>query len=191
MYGQTEATARICCLPFEQVSQKLGSVGVAVPGGSIAIDQHTGELIYSGPNVMLGYAISREDLAKGDELGGVLRTGDTGRLDSNGYLYITGRLKRFLKVFGKRFNLDEVERILSNILQASVGCLGHDDHLVVVTETGRDRSAVTEVVCATFDLPRAVVRVHTIGALPRNSNGKLDYPSLAAVDTELSRASVS
>ena len=191
MYGQTEATARISCLPFEQVIQKLGSVGVAVPGGSIAIDQHSGELIYSGPNVMLGYAISREDLAKGDELGGVLRTGDTGRLDSNGYLYITGRLKRFLKVFGKRFNLDEVERILSNILQASVGCLGHDDHLVVVTETGRDRSAVTEVVCATFDLPRAVVRVHTIGALPRNSNGKLDYPSLAAVDTELSRASVS
>jgi len=191
MYGQTEATARISCLPFEQVCQRLGSVGVAVPGGSIAIDPHTGELIYSGPNVMLGYALSRDDLAKGDELGGVLRTGDTARLDSNGYLYITGRLKRFLKVFGKRFNLDEVERIVSNILQTPVACLGHDDHLVVVAETCRDRSEVTEVVCATFDLPRAVVRVYTIGALPRNSNGKLDYPSLAAVDTELSRAAVS
>jgi acyl-CoA synthetase (AMP-forming)/AMP-acid ligase II len=191
MYGQTEATARICCLPFEQVSQKLGSVGVAVPGGSIAIDQHTGELIYSGPNVMLGYATSREDLARGDELGGILRTGDTARLDSDGYLYITGRLKRFLKVFGKRFNLDEVERILSNILEAPVACLGHDDHLVVVAETGRDRSEVTEVACTTFDLPRAVVRVYTIGTLPRNSNGKLDYPSLAAVDTELSRAAIS
>lgn len=191
MYGQTEATARISCLPFEQVNRKLGSVGTAVPGGSIAVDQQTGELVYSGPNVMLGYATSREDLAKGDDMGGVLHTGDTARLDPDGYLYVTGRLKRFLKVFGKRFNLDEVERILSGALAAPVACFGRDDRLVVVAESCRGRSDVTEVVCGTFDLPRAVVRGYSIGTLPRNSNGKLDYPSLAAADTELCSAAVS
>src|SRR5664279_5877092 len=71
MYGQTEATARISYVPFEQVGRKIGSVGIAIPEGSLTVDEDTGELIYCGPNVMMGYAESREDLAKGDELHGV------------------------------------------------------------------------------------------------------------------------
>ena len=85
MYGQTEATARISYVPFEQLGRKVGSIGVAVPGGMLKVDQQTGELIYMGPNVMMGYAECREDLAKGDELQGILRTGDLAREDADGY----------------------------------------------------------------------------------------------------------
>ena len=76
MYGQTEATARISYVPAQRLREKVGSIGVPIPGGTLSLDEQTGELLYSGPNVMLGYAESLADLAKGDELGGQLRTGD-------------------------------------------------------------------------------------------------------------------
>lgn len=182
MYGQTEATARISYVPFEQLGKKVGSVGIAIPDGSIATDEETGELIYRGPNVMMGYAESREDLAKGDELRGVLRTGDLARQDSDGYFYVTGRLKRFLKMFGKRFNLDDVERILSHRVEAVVACYGRDDLLMAAVENCENADAINGIVCDTFDLPRTAVRVVAVKELPRTANGKLDYQRLVDAD---------
>jgi acyl-CoA synthetase (AMP-forming)/AMP-acid ligase II len=181
MYGQTEATARVSYVPFEQLGRKIGSVGIPVPGGSLAIDPATGELIYFGPNVMLGYAQSRQDLAKGDELRGELRTGDIARKDDDGYFYIIGRLKRFLKMFGKRFNLDDVERIVSQHFGRAVACYGRDDFLVTAMEECEDPGAVSEFVCGTFDLPRTAVRVASIPELPRTANGKVDHHRLTDV----------
>ena len=131
MYGQTEATARISYVPFETLGEKAGSIGVAIPNGSLHVDDDTGELVYRGANVMLGYAECLEDLAKGDECGGVLRTGDLARQDDDGFFHITGRLKRFLKLFGKRFNLDEVEQIVQHRFGFPVACFGRDDLLMV------------------------------------------------------------
>jgi acyl-CoA synthetase (AMP-forming)/AMP-acid ligase II len=179
MYGQTEATARISYVPFDQLGGKIGSVGVAIPNGSLTVDDVTGELVYSGPNVMMGYAECREDLAKGDELHGELRTGDLARKDDDGYFYITGRLKRFLKMFGKRFNLDDLERVLSRRFNATVACYGRDDLLMVAVENGSDVEAIHAVVCETFDLPRPAVKIFVINELPRTPNGKLDYTRLA------------
>jgi long-chain acyl-CoA synthetase len=188
MYGQTEATARISYLPFEQLSLKIGSVGIAVPQGSLAVDEHTGELTYCGPNVMLGYAECRGDLAKGDELNGVLRTGDLARVDADGYLYITGRLNRFLKLFGKRFNLDDAETILSRGLKSAVACYGRDDLLIAAVENCESPEAIGATVCEMFDLPRTVVRVLAVTALPRTASGKLDHSRLPNTDRELTMA---
>jgi acyl-CoA synthetase (AMP-forming)/AMP-acid ligase II len=182
MYGQTEATARISYVPFEQLGDKIGSVGIAIPEGSLAVDEPTSELVYSGPNVMMGYAECREDLAKGDELQGTLRTGDLARQDADGYFYITGRLKRFLKLFGKRFSLDEMEKILSHRLEASVGCFGRDDLLMAAVENCENPEAIGRMVCETFDLPRTAVKVVAVKELPRTTNGKLDYQRLAGTD---------
>jgi acyl-CoA synthetase (AMP-forming)/AMP-acid ligase II len=182
MYGQTEATARISYVPFEQLGDKVGSVGIAIPEGTLTVDELTGELVYRGPNVMMGYAECREDLAKGDELQGLLRTGDLARRDADGYFYITGRLKRFLKLFGKRFNLDEVEKILSRRLQASVACYGRDDLLIAAVENQQEPDAISGIVCETFDLPRTAVKVVAVTELPRTANGKLDYQRLADAD---------
>jgi acyl-coenzyme A synthetase/AMP-(fatty) acid ligase len=179
MYGQTEATARISYVPFEQLGRKIGSVGIAIPGGSMSADESTGELVYRGPNVMLGYAECREDLSQGDELNGVLRTGDLAWQDSDGYFYITGRLKRFVKMFGKRFNLDEVERILSQHFGAPVACYGQDDSVAAAVERCDNPDALRTLACEIFDLPRTALRVVAVNDLPRTANGKLDYQRLA------------
>ena len=77
MYGQTEATARISFVPPSILPRKIGSIGISIPGGNLSISPQD-ELIYEGPNVMMGYAESRSDLSNGDELKGVLATGDSG-----------------------------------------------------------------------------------------------------------------
>jgi long-chain acyl-CoA synthetase len=179
MYGQTEATARISYVPFEKLGDKIGSVGIAIPGGSLTVDGATEELVYRGPNVMMGYAESRQDLSKGDELQGVLRTGDLARKDDDGYFYITGRLKRFLKMFGKRFNLDDVEKMVARRCEISTACCGHDDLLMVAVESAATRAVVHRVICETFDLPRPAVKVIAVSELPRTANGKVDYKRLA------------
>ena len=181
MYGQTEATARISYLPFEALDTKSGSIGVAIPDGSLQVDPESGELIYSGPNVMLGYAECREDLAKGDELRGVLRTGDLARQDADGFFYITGRMKRFLKMFGKRFNLDEVEQIVQGRFGFPTACFGRDDLLMVAVEAGSDdAAAVVAMLSQTFGVPKNAVRVETLRDLPRTIRGKIDYQVLAS-----------
>src|SRR5664280_2877573 len=87
MYGQTEASPRMSCLPSERLPERLGSAGLALAGGELSIrgqngDElvagEVGEVIYRGPNVMMGYAESREDLALGATHGAVLATGDLG-----------------------------------------------------------------------------------------------------------------
>jgi len=184
MYGQTEATARISYVPFEQLGGKIGAVGIAIPGGSLSVNEETGELLYRGPNVMLGYAECLQDLAKGDELNGLLRTGDLAKQDADGFFYITGRLKRFLKLFGKRFNLDDVEKILSRQLAAAVACYGRDDLLMAAVEGCENSEAVSRVLCDIFDLPQTAVKVVAMKELPRTLNGKLDYQRLADADSE-------
>ena len=178
MYGQTEATARISYVPADRLSEKVGSVGIAIPNGTLSTDDQTGELLYSGPNVMLGYAESRADLSKGDELHGTLRTGDLARIDTDGFAYITGRLKRFLKLFGKRFNLDDVESVLARHIASPIACFGSDDLLQIAVEDSSTSDDVREMVCKLFDLPRTAVCVTAVTALPRTANGKLNYQAL-------------
>ena len=188
MYGQTEATARISYVPFERLGEKVGSVGVAIPNGTLLVDEVTEELIYRGPNVMQGYAECRADLARENELQGVLRTGDLARMDEDGYFYITGRLKRFLKMFGKRFNLDDAEKILARRCEVPVACFGQDDLLMAAVEDGANRSTIHNVICETFALPRPAVKVVVLPNMPRTPNGKLDYRKLAQAAQELGEA---
>ncbi|MGN9836597.1 AMP-binding protein [Nonomuraea sp. H19] len=178
MYGQTEATARIAVLPPDRLADKPGSVGLAVPGGRLAIDD--GEVVYHGPNVMMGYAETAEDLAGGDALGGVLRTGDLGRLDSEGFLYLTGRLKRIAKIFGIRVNLDDVERLLRDA--GPVAATSGDDRVTVWAEgldaagcagLARRLGAELQVHWSGFD-------VRGVDRLPLLATGKVDYRALEA-----------
>jgi len=189
MYGQTEATARISYVPWERLADKIGSIGIAIPDGSLQLIRdgqtidcpHTeGEMIYSGPNVMLGYAESRACLAKGDELGGTLHTGDLGYRDKDGFYYITGRLKRFIKVFGLRLNLDEVEKMLESDFHQHVACVGMDEHLHVLIESKAEADAVEahKRVVSLYKLHHSAVRVRRVDALPVTASGKKDYATV-------------
>ena len=178
MYGQTEATARMAVLPADRIADKLGSVGLPVPGGAFSIED--GEVVYTGPNTMLGYAETAADLARGDDLGGVLRTGDLGRLDDEGFLFITGRLKRIGKVFGVRVNLDDVERTLAP--HGAVAAVAGDDKLHVFVE-GADAAAaqvIRKELVAFLDTHFTGVDVRGVDALPLMPTGKVDYRALEA-----------
>jgi acyl-CoA synthetase (AMP-forming)/AMP-acid ligase II len=189
MYGQTEAAARMTILPADRLPEKLGSVGCAVTGGELTIatdvaaggpHSGTGEVVYRGANVMLGYAESLEDLERGDELGGELHTGDLGYLDADGMLFITGRSKRIAKVFGLRVSLDEVEDMVRERGPAAV--IDGGDGLLVFCTFGDD----TTLQALRMDLAQRL-RVHHSGlelrrveSLPISANGKIDYKRLSA-----------
>ena len=190
MYGQTEATARMSYLPPERALEKYASIGIAIPGGRFSLIDAKGntiedadvdgELVYEGPNVSLGYAECRADLAKGDENNGVLHTGDVARRDADDYYYITGRLKRFVKVWGNRCNLDATEQIVKS-LTTNCACVGVDDKITVfVTEQGIESQIMNLLVDKTGFNNRAF-EVRVVDAIPVKSSGKLDYPAMQAM----------
>lgn len=142
MYGQCEATARMGYLPAKDSLRKYGSMGIAIPGGRFSLidvngveitgEGIIGELVYTGPNVTMGYAQNPEELALGDKRNGRLKTGDMARRDAEGYYYIVGRKKRFLKVYGNRVNLDELDGLIkSKYENIDCSCAGVDDHVYI------------------------------------------------------------
>jgi len=179
MYGATEASPRMSYVPPEKARQKLGSAGIPIPGGSFSIDprgiDEDGEIVYRGLNVALGYATERSDLDKDDEFRGCLHTGDLGYLDQDGFLYVTGRIKRISKQQGVRLNLDHLETILSeHSIEGMV--IEMDEQLTVVIVEG-DVGAVKEALGSCVS--RAVkFRVMKIKNFPTNANGKRDYKAL-------------
>lgn len=180
MYGQTEACARISYVPPEQLSGKIGSIGVPIPDGALEVATESGELIYSGPNVMLGYAEQLSDLMRGDDCQGRLSTGDLGRVDEDGFFYITGRLKRFIKVSGNRIGLDEVEQALQAALHVPLAVGGTDDRLVVWLE-GQEAALldqVREFVRQQFAIHPTMTRLQLVEQLPLLPSGKKDYGAL-------------
>lgn len=172
MYGQTEATARMAWLPPEELERRPGSIGVAIPGGRLDVED--GELVFRGPNVMLGYAETRDDLARGDELGGVLRTGDLGHADDDGFHYVTGRRARFAKVLGLRLSLDDVERAAA----PRAAAVERDDRAVLVAVEDAPPDEVRARLAERFALPPRCFDVRLVDALPVTSSGKTDYAAL-------------
>jgi long-chain acyl-CoA synthetase len=189
MYGQTEATARIAYLAPELLNERLGSVGVAVPGGQMRIqradgtearDGEVGEVVYEGPNVMLGYAQARADLAAGDSQSGVLHTGDLGSL-REGFLYLAGRADRQVKVFGRRVDLEQVELMLAGRGVTAAVTADTNERLLVVVENAARHDAATQcrAIAARLGFPRASLIVVAVAAIPRTPHGKMDYSALS------------
>lgn len=192
MYGQTEATARMSYLPWEYAESKSGSMGIAIPGGKftlidmngnvITANDEVGELVYEGDNVTLGYAESKEDLSKGDEFRSRLETGDMAKRDGDGFYYIVGRKKRFLKLFGKRVNLDEIESLLrTSGYDCAVG--GKDDSMVIYTSHKDKANEIRDMISDKTGINFIAFKIMVLDEIPRNSNGKIAYAKLA--DTEV------
>ena len=188
MYGQSEATAAISYLPAEKALDKPGSVGIAVPGGEIKLIDGEGklieaahvpgELVYRGPNVTLGYASCGDDLCRGDDWHGELRTGDVAVWDEEGFLYITGRIKRFLKMSGHRISLDEIDEKIMDDIHVRCVSSGADDHLVIFVLSGEDKEAVQDYVRRKLSVVRPSFRVVELDAFPANEAGKILYGAL-------------
>ena len=189
MYGQCEATARMGYLPPERAVEKRGSMGIPIPGGKfrlidaeggeITAPGTTGELVYEGANVTLGYAERGEDLAKGDERNGVLQTGDMAQFDADGFYYIVGRKKRFLKLYGNRVNLDEVERLVKGAFDGiDCACGGVDDHMVLFVTDEALAAPVREFAARKTGINPAAFRAVVLDEIPKNDAGKTLYRAL-------------
>ncbi|MET9632583.1 AMP-binding protein [Lentzea sp. NPDC006480] len=185
MYGQTEATARIACVPPERVLDKPDRIGLPVPQGDLSLAAD-GELIYRGPNVMLGYAEGRADLSAGDVNRGTLATGDLAEVDDEGYYTIVGRKKRVAKLAGQRVNLDELEALLAP--HGPVAAVEVAGELVLARAGGTAGSDLTRHVRELVGVPSRFIHVRDVGELPRTSSGKTDYAALTATLQEGSQA---
>lgn len=182
MYGQTEATARMTTFYLDEHREKLGSVGRVIPGGKLWIegDESTGEIYYEGNNVFLGYAETAGDIEKAaHNADKVLCTGDVGYLDSDGYLYVSGRKKRFAKVNGYRLGLDKLQAELSQQLGCEVVCVSvwikEKEYVVVcLTDISVDESIVEKLLTGNRKLAGSYL-LKTIEAFPYKENGKIDY----------------
>ena len=189
MYGQTEATARMSYLDPKLATEKIGSIGKAIPGGRFEIrdDQNNiinqpgvkGNLFYCGTNVFMGYADSINDLCKENLHNGLLDTGDLAEYDNDNFLYIKGRKKRFIKIYGNRVNLDEIESILKKkYSDFKIVCCGKDDHLVAcVLKPEKDNCIVSDIAEFTKMNARAF-SVKWMDAFPITENGKIAYDLL-------------
>ncbi len=185
MYGQTEATARISYVPAERLAERPGTIGVAIPEGELSLrpvlDQPGAqELIYCGPNVMLGYATSVADLARGDELGGELATGDLAERDADGFFRIVGRLGRVAKLFGKRVNLASIETEVEAQAGTRAAVVADGNVLRIILE-GAQASATDAVrshLANWLGVPPPTFRFEWLAQLPMTASGKKDYKAL-------------
>ncbi len=191
MYGQTEATARMAYLPPSLAAAHPSTIGVAIPGGALHLEAvedqpaGVGELVYSGPNVMMGYATGVADLARDPELSH-LRTGDLARCTPEGLFEVVGRRARFAKLFGQRIDLDRVEALLS-VDDHDVACAESADAARLVVAVAGDPDAfvldeVAHTAAAATGLPAHAVAVVPLPALPRLNNGKVDQTAVSRLE---------
>ena len=196
MYGQTEASPRMTTLHHDDFEIRKGSVGKTLPGGKITIvDEQgrtlpagsNGEVVFQGPNVMLGYAHCGQDLGVPDGLQDTLYTGDKGHLDEDGYLYIVGRLSRIAKIYGWRINLDEIEKYCELLLEDESSTfaavqMGEEIHILNnCTLDGKDARHLQEKIADRFALPSRVLTLHMVSSLPVNDRGKINYKAVSAL----------
>ena len=187
MYGQTEATARMAYLPPDLAAEHPHAIGVPVPGGSFRLEPVPGleanELVYTGPNVMLGYAERPEDLALGRVIT-ELHTGDLASCGPDGLYEIVGRRSRFVKIVGLRVDLGRVERLLADLGLTTAAAAGSDDAVVAAVEGSHDLALVAKTLAQDLGLPRAAVQLHSVDSVPRLPNGKPDYPAVLALASQ-------
>lgn len=186
MYGATEATARMAYLPADVSVEKAGSMGMPIPGGRFEIidvndsiitePEIPGELVYYGDNVTPGYAERVEDLNLPDERNGRLVTGDIAKVDADGYYYIVGRKSRFLKMFGNRINLMEVEKLLKENGWDNA-CTGEDNMMRIYT-TADAIEDIHSFITQKLRLHPSCISVIHIDKIPHNESGKILYSQL-------------
>jgi len=185
MYGAAEATARMSYLPWEYASQKIGSVGIPIPGGKFWIEDEkrnkilennkTGELVFSGKNVCLGYANNIFDLSKGDENKGILRTGDIAKKDKDNFYYIVGRKDRYVKIHGNRINLVELEYIISDFGVQSLCQVEEENKITIFVKNLNEIEKLKEYLSKSTQLHPTTFIFKKINNFALNKNYKISY----------------
>jgi long-chain acyl-CoA synthetase len=192
MYGATEASARLSYLPPEDLPSKWGSIGKAIPNVELFVaDEHgrplpageEGEIAARGSNIMSGYWNHPEETAKVLR-NGLYYTGDIGRTDEEGYLYVVGRTKDMIKIGGNRVSAKEIEEALLEhpaVAEAAVIgvpdlVLGEAPKAILVLKSSHD-SEITEQLPRFLQdhlAPYKIPKLYEIrDSLPKADSGKI------------------
>jgi len=179
MYGATEASPRISFVPPEKAKEKIGSVGIPIDIGKVYTDNNDkkslGEIIYEGKNVCMGYAFTRHELTLNDVNKGILKTGDVGYIDKDGYITITGRKKRFVKIYGISVNLDKIESELKKITE-DLAVIGKDDLiLILLGNSFKNQNELKKELKNNINFPFRAIKIKNVSTIYKNSSNKLDY----------------
>ena len=207
-YGQTECSPRATALRPERVRDKAESVGSPIPGVEVLLLDDAGaevepggvgEVVIAGDNVMLGYWQDEAATAEVLDGEGRLHTGDLGRFDADGDLFLVGRKSAMIKSAGERIIPEEIERVLeSSPLVGEAVVVGVADPLygqrvvahVLLTDdaaasTAEEPVAALRAHCLErIPLPRAPREYRVWADFPRRANGKPDRPAMAAAAGE-------
>ena len=128
---------------------------------------------------VITYALNLDDLTKGDDNKGKLKTGDIAIFDDDNLFKIIGRKSRFLKIYGNRVGLDEIQTLLQDHFKTpNIACVGTDDHLVTFITKESLLQNVKEFLAEITKLNPKAFEVRFIKELPRNASGKLQYKML-------------
>ncbi|MCX4240775.1 class I adenylate-forming enzyme family protein [Paraliomyxa miuraensis] len=205
-YGQTEAAPRITWIGPDELFVKRGSVGRALPNVTLEIlgpneepvgPNVVGEVAAGGPNIMKGYVSGDErELGKIDDAGR-LRTGDLGRIDEDGHLYLVGRSSEMIKSAGERIFPQEIEDVLHRFEGVQeVAVIGLPDETLgervvayIIPKDGvqLDRSALKQHCLAAMPFVRVPKEFVLVDELPQTASGKVSRSKLKAQLLEATR----
>ncbi len=187
MYGQAEATTRISCFCLNEHPEKGQSAGRPLKGGEIRIQSEKtvksknnvlGEIVYRGRNVCMGYAEGADDLVLGDTWCGELLTGDTGFVDDDGFVFVTGRKKRMVKLYGHSVSLDDIEALLNAEWPGQFICISCDEKVVVFYSEDQDTEVLARFLALNLKFQMKDFSFHRLGRVPRTESGKVSYHHL-------------
>lgn len=196
MYGATEASARLSYLPPERLSDKLGSIGIPIPGVQMDVRDDSGALTPAyvegnicarGPNIMQGYWQDPQETDKVLRPWGLV-TGDLGYQDAEGFFFLTGRKKEMLKVGGERVSPKEIEdAIIASHLIHEAAVIGRPDELlyevpeafiVPIDAQAFRLEDLTTYVQEKLSHQKQPRNWNIVKSLPKKSSGKIDKEAL-------------
>jgi acyl-coenzyme A synthetase/AMP-(fatty) acid ligase len=193
MYGQTEASPRMSILEWKSIERKIGSIGKPLTGGKFFIYDNKnklikkknsiGELVYTGKNIMLGYAENIKDLQKANSDNKKLFTGDLAKRDKDGFYYITGRKSRYIKILGSRLSLDEIEQQVKTMGFECV-CMGKEDSLQVFITNSNKKKFLENYFSKNFSINKINLSINIVAKIPKNQDGKILYSKLKNIETK-------
>lgn len=189
MYGQTEASPRMSYITFPDLLEAPESIGQGLTdcklflkneeNQEINIPNVAGELHANGNNIAMGYAYSYLDLSNNDEFQGTLGTGDIAYFDNQKRFFIVGRSSRFVKIFGNRISLDDVQNYVNELGFESV-CTGNDFFIKVgcINISISEKKILKKKLMGKLNISGNVIKIFYLKKIDRTSSGKIAYSEI-------------
>jgi acyl-CoA synthetase (AMP-forming)/AMP-acid ligase II len=181
MYGATEASPRMSCFNLKNnLNVESGCIGSPLKNCKFKIERKNGfnELIFIGPNVFKGYVSNYKGLSIVNNIT-KLRTGDIAKVNKEELYFITGRIKRIIKVSGFRYSLDEIEKKLKKFFYIDFKCIGYDDALTIFyINTNVDEKIFLNKISKFLKLNIKYLKIIKLKNFPLNKRNKIDYARL-------------